>query len=286
MIHRETPNFKASLYAPNPKEVTYWIDLKEGPDGQIIKTFNGVEWVMINDALNDKQNEEIENLKNRCTNLEETKVDKTEFNEFVEEAEQIHNQLDQDKADKATTLAGYGITDAYTKNETDSRINTAVANLVNQAPETLDTLDELAQALGDDANFATTVATQLGQKVNTSDYNADKATFATKTEVNAKQDTLVSGTNIKTVNSQSLLGSGDIAITVPTNVSDLTNDSGYITNSALANYATTDQLNTKVSGTGVTSIQVVSALPGTQESGVLYIVPGESGAQVYITSNA
>ena len=286
MIHRETPNFKASLYAPNPKEVTYWIDLKEGPDGQIIKTFNGVEWVMINDALNDKQNEEIENLKNRCTNFEETKVDKTEFNEFVEEAEQIHNQLDQDKADKATTLAGYGITDAYTKNETDSRINTAVANLVNQAPETLDTLDELAQALGDDANFATTVATQLGQKVNTSDYNADKATFATKTEVNAKQDTLVSGTNIKTVNSQSLLGSGDIAITVPTNVSDLTNDSGYITNSALANYATTDQLNTKVSGTGVTSIQVVSALPGTQESGVLYIVPGESGAQVYITSNA
>ena len=169
MIHRETPNFKASLYAPNPKEVTYWIDLKEGPDGQIIKTFNGIEWVMINDALNDKQNEEIENLKDRCTNLEETKVDKTDFNEFVEEAERVHNQLDQDKADKATTLAGYGITDAYTKNETDSRINTAVANLVDQSPETLDTLNELAAALGDDPNFATTVATQIGTKANSED---------------------------------------------------------------------------------------------------------------------
>lgn len=169
MIHRETPNFKASLYAPNPKEVTYWIDLKEGPDGQIIKTFNGIEWVMINDALNDKQNEEIENLKDRCTNLEETKVDKTDFNEFVEEAERVHNQLDQDKADKATTLAGYGITDAYTKNETDSRINTAVANLVDQSPETLDTLNELAAALGDDPNFATTVATQIGTKANSAD---------------------------------------------------------------------------------------------------------------------
>lgn len=190
MIHRETPNFKASLYAPNPKEVTYWIDLKEGPDGQIIKTFNGVEWVMINDALNDKQNEEIENLKDRCTNLEETKVDKTEFNEFVEEAERVHNQLDQDKADKATTLAGYGITDAYTKNETDSRINTAVADLVDQSPETLDTLNELAAALGDDPNFATTVATQIGQK----------------------QDTLVSGTNIKTINNESVLGSGNITL--------------------------------------------------------------------------
>ena len=34
----------------------------------------------------------------------------------------------------------------------------------------------------------------------------------TKTLVNAKQDTLVSGTNIKTINSQSLLGSGNISI--------------------------------------------------------------------------
>ena len=33
---------------------------------------------------------------------------------------------------------------------------------------------------------------------------------ATKTDVNAKQDTLVSGTNIKTINNQSLLGSGNI----------------------------------------------------------------------------
>lgn len=35
---------------------------------------------------------------------------------------------------------------------------------------------------------------------------------ATTTQVNAKQNTLVSGTNIKTINGQSLLGSGDIAI--------------------------------------------------------------------------
>src|SRR5210317_567842 len=46
---------------------------------------------------------------------------------------------------------------------------------------------------------------------NTSD--ADKpVSSATQTALNAKQDTLVSGTNIKTVNSTSLLGSGDISI--------------------------------------------------------------------------
>lgn len=40
----------------------------------------------------------------------------------------------------------------------------------------------------------------------------DTSTFATKEELSAKQDTLVSGTNIKTVNGESILGSGDIVI--------------------------------------------------------------------------
>jgi len=41
--------------------------------------------------------------------------------------------LEQDKADKATTLAGYGITDAYTKTETDSNIAAAVEHKADQA---------------------------------------------------------------------------------------------------------------------------------------------------------
>lgn len=40
----------------------------------------------------------------------------------------------------------------------------------------------------------------------------DVSTLATKTELNAKQDTLVSGTNIKTINNESILGSGNITI--------------------------------------------------------------------------
>jgi microcystin-dependent protein len=40
----------------------------------------------------------------------------------------------------------------------------AVAALVDSAPTTLNTLDELALALGDDANFATTTATAIGLK--------------------------------------------------------------------------------------------------------------------------
>lgn len=39
-----------------------------------------------------------------------------------------------------------------------------IAALVDSAPETLDTLNELAAALGDDPNFATTITTALGNK--------------------------------------------------------------------------------------------------------------------------
>lgn len=78
------------------------------------------------------------------------------------------------------TLAGYGITDAYTKTETDANIATAktganlytdgaIANLLNGSPEALDTLWELANALGNDPNFATTVMEQIGLKLDASE---------------------------------------------------------------------------------------------------------------------
>jgi hypothetical protein len=49
-------------------------------------------------------------------------------------------------------------------NLVNSKVNTAVSNLVDSAPAALDTLNELAAALGDDANFATTVTTSIGTK--------------------------------------------------------------------------------------------------------------------------
>lgn len=52
---------------------------------------------------------------------------------------------------------------------TETYVNDKVARIVNSAPETLDTLQELATALGNDANFATTVSTQIGKKVDKAD---------------------------------------------------------------------------------------------------------------------
>lgn len=48
---------------------------------------------------------------------------------------------------------------------TNDTVRKAVTDLVNAAPETLDTLGELANALGNDENFATTIATELSKKV-------------------------------------------------------------------------------------------------------------------------
>ena len=53
-----------------------------------------------------------------------------------------------------------------------THVSTEIASLVDSAPGTLDTLNELAAALGDDPNFATTTATSLGNKLNTSDFTS------------------------------------------------------------------------------------------------------------------
>jgi hypothetical protein len=47
---------------------------------------------------------------------------------------------------------------------TETYVGTAISNLVDAAPATLNTLNELAAALGDDANYASTISTALGLK--------------------------------------------------------------------------------------------------------------------------
>ena len=56
-------------------------------------------------------------------------------------------------------------------------------------------------------------------------------------------------------------------------------EKGYETSShASQTYATKTDLASKVSGSGVTAVQVVESLPESQTEGVLYIVTGKGGA--------
>ena len=115
---------------------------------------------------------------------------------------------------------------------TETYVQNKIAEVVNSAPGTLDTLNELAQALGNDPNFATTMATELGKKANT----ANLATVATSGSYNDLSDTPAipsvgngtltiqkNGTSAGTFTANATTDK-TINIIVPTKVSELTDD--------------------------------------------------------------
>ena len=69
------------------------------------------------------------------------------------------------------TAAGHAATKGY--------VDEAISSLINGAPGTLDTLNELANALGDDANFAATVTASLAAKAATTYVDAQDAAITT-----------------------------------------------------------------------------------------------------------
>ncbi|CAH1657224.1 conserved hypothetical protein [Hyphomicrobiales bacterium] len=58
----------------------------------------------------------------------------------------------------------YAKAETYTRTETDAAISVAIDNLVDGAPGALDTLIELSAALGDDPNFAASMAAAISAK--------------------------------------------------------------------------------------------------------------------------
>ena len=187
--------------------------------------------------------------------------------------------------------------------------NKVITNTLQTKANASDIPTKVSQ-LENDSKFATqtAVATGLATKADkdsltslegsvstleTTVRNQDKSIIANAQAIQNKQDKLVSGTNIKTINNQSILGSGNISIEgggsavvvdnalsdtsenpvqnkvitarvtsietslgskanasdIPTKVSQLENDSQYQTkanlDTALANYATTSEVNSK-----------------------------------------
>jgi len=130
-----------------------------------------------------------------------------------------------------TTLTGYGITDAYTQAQVDAK----VAAVLDSAPEQLDTLNELAAALNDDANFGTTVTNRFTSiENNLFSIGADDSTMrVVKQSENIK---ILGGTNLTTSSDAegnitvNFVNPGYITAGLETgdNVSELANDAGYI----------------------------------------------------------
>lgn len=133
---------------------------------------------------------------------------------------------------------------------TDKDVADAIANLVDSSPETLNTLDELAAALGDDPNFATTVATNIGKKADQTaldDTNTNLSNLTAK--VNGNSVTKSGETLTVTINgtSQSLTNTNtwrSISDTVNSTSSDVSASSKAVkTAYDLANTANTAAVN-------------------------------------------
>lgn len=88
---------------------------------------------------------------------------------------------------------------------TKAQLDAKVAEVVNSAPETLDTLEELAKSLGDDPNFATTVTNKIGtvdRKIDTEiNKLANKVEVNTENLKNTTQKANANSTNISLLNS-------------------------------------------------------------------------------------
>jgi hypothetical protein len=155
---------------------------------------------------------------------------------------------------------------------TQTYVNTAVSNLVDAAPGTLDTLNELAAALGDDPNFATTVATSIGTKQN--QLNGTGFVKASGTTISYDNSTYTPTSRTLTINGTSFdlsadrswsiaagvtsfntrtggitLSSNDVTTALGYTPYNATNPNGYITGISFANVSSKP---TTLSGYGIT----------------------------------
>lgn len=116
-----------------------------------------------------------------------------------------------------------------------------------------------------------------------------KTYFALKSEVNAKQDTLVSGTNIKTVNNNSLLGSGNMSISVPTASTTTPSMDGTASYGSGTSYARSNHVHptdtsrqaTLVSGTNIKTVGGTSLLGNGDVPIGVTTFNGDTGAVIY-----
>ena len=98
----------------------------------------------------------------------------TVYNRATSSSDGLLSASDKTKLDSIEANANYIIVDSFMSDNSEnpvqnkvikSYIDTEVSGLVNSAPNALDTLQELASALDNDPNFATTMVTALGNKV-------------------------------------------------------------------------------------------------------------------------
>ena len=203
--------------------------------------------------LNDKNYATQNELATGLSNLENAKAEKSDVKKLSSSYDALSTKVSNNEtaigAINTTLGTKADISTTYTKTEVDKKIS----DLVDSSPEALDTLNELAAALGDDPNFATTVMNEIGTKAD-ANHNHDTAYATKSSEHTHSNKTVLDGITEENISSWSAksdfsgnyndLTNKPVIPTVPTDISELNNDVGYIT-SIPSEYVTETELNAK-----------------------------------------
>lgn len=177
--------------------------------------------------------------------------------EYITETELANAIATKADAEDIPSIAGLETkTDATLKlNEAKTYTDTKVAELIDSAPETMNTLNELAVAIQDNDNVIDTLNQAIGTKAN----SADLASVATSGSYNDLSDT-------------------PTIPTVPTNISSFTNDSGYITNQIDTDVISTKSIYLSNIQTSVNNNASSRLVFGTPDRAYSWLASNNSGA--------
>lgn len=159
-----------------------------------------------NDGVLDYINNNLEYLKSTQDSMDNTYVTKDELKSVSEESAAALNKKISDDSSAITTssltstttttasLTATGETSVPTANAGNKSktianteyVQNSIASLVDSAPDTLNTLNELAKALNNDPSFATTITNLIAEKESKSDAGV------AHTELSQKIDTSIS----------------------------------------------------------------------------------------------
>lgn len=272
---RNSKNTYKKIYKEEGQYVAEEIELSSNkipavtPDkkGKVLTVIEGnyIDW---RDGSSSEQ--DVDELKQKIENLSasvEQKADKSSL-----------DNLSENKANKSTTLSGYGIEDAYTKEEIDSKINAVLtykgqvdseANLPKEAK-----IGDVYNVIDSGANYAFD-----GKEWDKLSETIDLSLYAKKEEISSVYETIANASETKTLLENSLneeisrakneensikglvnLKAAQTSLDslkqeveqkanrselepVPTKVSELENDSGFLTeHQSLENLATKEEV--------------------------------------------
>lgn len=189
----------------------------------------------------------------------------------VELEKKIHFNTNLNQIDSIWFKSKEGYVSKVTNNYTDED-KEKLQNLQNYDDTQV---KELIKNLDSNKADKTEIPTRVSQLENDSNY------LTQHQDISTKQDILVSGTNIKTINNNSLLGEGNLSIPTPTKTSQLTNDSNFITTAVdnLTNYYlktntySKEEVNNLINAIKSFNIEVVESLPIVMKEATIYLVP-------------